>query len=103
MTSAGAAGETLVEMAKVLQLPGDQAPVHARFDALRKQLLAGASRGEYQLNFANALWGQQGFPFRPSFVALTQMHYGAGLQPVDFHNPERARQDDQPLGRAADQ
>jgi len=92
MTSAGAAGETLAEMNKVLHLPGDQAAVHAGFDALRQQLLAGAARGDYQLNIANALWGQQGFPFRPDFLALTQKHYGAGLRQVDFHNPEPARQ-----------
>jgi len=92
MTSAGAAGETLAEMTKVLHLPGDQAVAHAGFDALRQQLLAGAARGDYQLNIANALWGQQGFPFRPDFLALTQKYYGAGLQQVDFHNPEPARQ-----------
>jgi len=92
MTSAGAAGETLAEMTKVLHLPGDQAAAHAGFDALRQQLLAGAARGDYQLNIANALWGQQGFPFRPDFLALTQKHYGAGLREVDFHSPEAARQ-----------
>jgi serpin B len=92
MTSAGAAGETLAEMTRVLHLPADQSAAHAGFDALRQQLLAGAARGDYQLNIANALWGQQGFPFRPEFLTLTQKHYGAGLQQVDFHNAERARQ-----------
>src|SRR5438034_5289790 len=68
MTSAGAAGETLAEMTKVLHLPAEQAAVHAGFDALRQQLMAGAARGDYQLNGANALWAQQGFPFRPDFL-----------------------------------
>jgi len=92
MTSAGAAGETLAEMTKVLYLPENQDLAHVGFDALRQQLLAGAARGDYELNVANALWGQQGFPFRPAFLALTQKYYGAGLRQVDFHNPEPARQ-----------
>jgi serpin B len=92
MTSAGAAGETLAEMTNVLHLPADQSALHAGFDTLQKQLLAGAAKGDYELNLANALWGQKGFPFRPEFLTLTQTHYGAGLRQVDFHNPEAARQ-----------
>src|SRR5262245_43143770 len=92
MTSAGAAGETLAEMTKVLHLPEDQSAVHAGFVALRQQLLDGAARGDYQLNVANGLWGQQSFPFRTEFRALAQKYYGAGMQQVDFHNPEPARQ-----------
>ena len=38
MTSAGAAGETLAEMTRVLHLPADQSAAHAGFDALRQQL-----------------------------------------------------------------
>ncbi len=89
MTSAGARGDTLAEMSRVLHLP-QSGDVHADFGQLLKAL-AGTGR-KYELHVANALWGQQGFPFRPEFLALTKKDYGAGLRQVDFANTEQARQ-----------
>jgi serpin B len=90
MTSAGARGETLAEMNKVLHLPADGS-AHAGFAALRSALNADLGKG-VELTVANALWGQQGFPFRKEFLALTKKDYGAGLRTVDFAHPEQARQ-----------
>lgn len=92
MTSGGAAGDTLAEMTKVLHLPADQAALQAGFGALQQQLLAGAAKGDYEFNLANALWGQQGLTFRPAFLKLMQQEYRSGLQLVDFLKPEAARQ-----------
>ena len=42
---------------------------------------------------ANALWGQEGYRFRPEFLATDREHYGAELAQVDFARPaEQARQ-----------
>jgi serpin B len=89
MTSAGARGETLAEMSKVLHLPdaGAQAAVG---DLLRG--LQAAPGAKYELAIANALWGQQELPFRQEFLAATQKDYGATLHPVDFRQTEQARQ-----------
>ncbi len=47
----------------------------------------------FQLNIANALWGQEGYPFHEEFLNLLSESYGAGLYPVDFENaPGEARQ-----------
>jgi serpin B len=47
----------------------------------------------FQLRVANALWGQDGFPFDESFLETLADHYGAGMHEVDFgENPEAARE-----------
>jgi serpin B len=46
----------------------------------------------YELVIANALWGQQGYPWKQEFLDLTKSKYGAGMREVDFANqPEEAR------------
>jgi serpin B len=92
MTSAGAKGQTLDEMVKTLHLPPGTDAAHAGFGALLQQLQADPDKRGFELSVANALWGQQGLPFRKEFLDLTQKQYGAGLNTVDFGNPEQARQ-----------
>ena len=47
---------------------------------------------QYELRIANALWGEQTFPFRPQFLDTLQTAYGAVSFPVDFlHAPDAAR------------
>ena len=47
---------------------------------------------QYELRIANALWGEQTFPFRPQFLEALQTAYGAVSFPVDFlHAPEAVR------------
>jgi serpin B len=66
MTSAGARGDTLKQMASTLHLP------------------------RYQLSVANSLWGQKGYPFLPEFRRLQREQYGAPLHEVDFADAARA-------------
>src|SRR5262245_36130045 len=61
MTSAGARGETLAELVRALHLP-EGPGAHAAFGELLRGLQPGG-RSKYELSIANALWGQQGFPF----------------------------------------
>jgi serpin B len=90
MTSAGARGETLREMEKVLHLgPGPSA--HAGFGDLLRQLQP--KEDSYELSIANALWIQKGYPVREEFRHTTGTEYGAGLESLDFANepgPARA-------------
>ena len=90
MTYAGAEGETKQQMADTLSftLPDDQ--LHPAFNALDLEL---ASRGEaqhgseayrFQLNIANAIWGQQGYAFLPEFLDVLAQNYGAGMRLLDF-------------------
>ena len=90
MTAAGARGETLDEMRKVLHLPADP---HAAFGGLIARLnSAGLDKlRPYQLSVANAIWAQKGYPWHKEFVELTREHYGAGVVDVNFAESEAAR------------
>lgn len=92
MTFAGAGGDTKTQMADVLHVdPGQN--IHLRFAELEKSLTEKASAGSYQLHIANALWGQEGYPFLASFLTLNRKYYGAALRTVDFIGAtEEARQ-----------
>lgn len=92
MTYAGARGETAEEMRKALHFTLPDERLHPAFGATSYQLKGGKDK-QYELNVANALWGQKGFPFRPEFLELTKTNYGAGFREADFiADPEAARQ-----------
>jgi serine protease inhibitor len=90
MTYAGARGDTATQMAQVLHF--QRSTVHSEFEALLNGLVArGKDNGEV-LTIANALWGQQSYPFRPEFVDLVTRNYHAGHESLDFiDHPEQAR------------
>ncbi|UCH87798.1 MAG: serpin family protein [Dehalococcoidia bacterium] len=98
MTYSGARGETKQQMADTLSftLPDDR--LHPAFNALDLEL---AGRGEapqggessrFQLNIANAIWGQKDYPFLAEFLDVLAENYGAGLRLLDFASaPEESR------------
>jgi len=91
MTREGARGESAVEMDRVLHLPqgGPGEGYRALASAIRPRKL-GADL-TYRLNVANALWGQQGYAFRPEYPARLRDAYGALFTAVDFRRPDAAR------------
>ena len=98
MTYAGARGETAQQMADTLHFTLPQDRLHPAFNSLDLEL---ASRGEgaqgkdskgFRLNIVNAIWGQQGHKFLPTFLDTLAENYGAGLRLLDFAgNPEASR------------
>jgi serpin B len=98
MTYAGARTETEQQMADTLHFSLDQDDLHPTFNAL-DQTLAGRNEpggaeeeGGFQLNIANALWGQAGYHFLPEFLDVLATNYGAGMNLLDFAaDPEAAR------------
>jgi serpin B len=91
MASAGARGETQAEMARVLHLP-DQA--YTAFGNLLRDIRGSGdpAKRSFTLSTANALWAQQGYPWRAEYKKLLQDDFGAGLFDVDFiSQPEAAR------------
>jgi serpin B len=93
MTYAGARGPTAAEMARALDFTLEPGRLHPAFGALQNRLIEGSGpKHGYQLNVANALWGQEHFGFLPDFLNLTRRDYGAGLREVNFQaDPEAAR------------
>lgn len=79
MTAAGAEGETLDEMRRVLALPGDATKAPAAEWTARLNSTRGVD-----MTVANRVWGRKGLSFRQEFVKLTASRYGAGLEALDF-------------------
>ncbi|NTW45300.1 MAG: serpin family protein, partial [Anaerolineaceae bacterium] len=97
MTLAGAAGNTEQEMAQVLHYDLPQNLIHTQINGLDQSLYIipewlKDQESSFQLNVANALWGQSDYAFKPSFLDLLAESYGAGMQLVDFKTAnEQAR------------
>ncbi|MBL8132497.1 MAG: serpin family protein [Anaerolineae bacterium] len=90
MTYNGAIGETAAQMASTMHFSLDQTALNRALADVTAQLLqaGNAEATEYEperrLAIANALWGEQSFPFNASFLAQLEADYGAGLNLVDF-------------------
>lgn len=99
MTYAGAEGKTAQEMAAVLHFLLEQDRLHPAFNAL-DQYLQGLEDQEipedmgdvFQLNIANAIWGQKDYHFESDFLDTLAANYGAGLRMLDYiEDPEASR------------
>lgn len=98
MMHAGAKGSTEAEMASALRFTLPQNRLHGAFNTLDQEL---ASRGQgaqghdgqpFQLNVANALWGQSGYPFMSGYLDTLKLNYGAGIHSLGFREePEPSR------------
>ena len=88
MAYAGAAGDTAAQMSAALRFDLPPQRLHPAFNALDQEL-ATRSRPDApvdlpELNIANALWSQEGYPFRPQFLDRLAANYGANLQRANF-------------------
>jgi serpin B len=97
MTYAGARGDTEKQMAATLHFTLRQPSLHPAFNALDLALMKPAATQEgqgtpFQLNIANAIWGQKDYAFLLDFLNVLAENYGAGLRLADFVNaPDPAR------------
>lgn len=99
MTSAGAAGQTLADMTRVLHYPKSETETHAALTGLQRALdnihratvehaakakeWGGASE-PIVITTANRLFGQRGYGFRPTFLDFVKTTYGAPFETLDF-------------------
>jgi len=103
MVYAGASGQTASKWLIRLIFTLPQERFHPAFNALdldlrsRSQPASQAKKAEetpepdFELNIANAVWAQQGYPYLPEYLDLLAQNYGAGLRLVDFTQaPESA-------------
>jgi len=96
MTYPGAAGSTATQISGTLGLPLSAEKSTAGFSALLSQLNQPRNFNDYpayDLIVANALWGQEGYPFKPEYIRLLSAGYGAALKETDFRKSEAARKD----------
>ena len=84
MTYGGARGNTADQMARVLQFPLPPDQLHPAFASIQEQLNETQKAGQIQLQVANSLWPQKGYPLVPEYLDLVKKHYGGGVQAVDY-------------------
>ena len=99
MACAGADGQTRDEMVRVLHYPPDEAQLDHSLAALQTDLTGimqreatqaanlqryGITNDPLTLITANRLFGQQGYDFRPAYLALLNDTYLAPLETCDF-------------------
>jgi serpin B len=90
MAQGGARGETALQMARVLRLPGADEAAHAALAEFLRGIRTTGDR--YVIRVANSLWGQEGAPLLPGFLALVTKHYDGHMAAVDFRrHPDAAR------------
>jgi serpin B len=99
MLYAGAQGEAEAEMAQVFHLLSQETQhpafnvVDRRLRSLEQARQTEAGGASFELNLANAVWGQRGYAFREPYLETLAAQYGAGLRVVDFQKtPEKARE-----------
>ncbi|MCK6577861.1 MAG: serpin family protein [Anaerolineae bacterium] len=90
MTYNGALDETAAQMASTMHFTLEKTALNRALADVTAQLLqaGNAEATEYEperrLAIANALWGEQSFPFNADFLAQLEADYDAGLNLVDF-------------------
>jgi len=93
MTYAGARENTAKQMADVLHFPSGQKAIHPAFGQLENLLNEVQAKGDIQLNVANSLWPQEGYPLLEEYLALVKKYYGVVITPVDYRGAaEKARE-----------
>ena len=90
MTAAGAKGNTLAQMQKVLCLPADAAASDAAYEKMAKGL-DGTGKG-FELAVANALWAQAGYPWANDYIKRVTDVFHASIHDANFAaNAEASR------------
>jgi serpin B len=84
MLYAGASGNTEQQMSQVLGFGTNQQQFASLFGQLQAELEADQATNAVELNIANALWLQEGFPFLPAFLQTATDQYQANLGQADF-------------------
>jgi serpin B len=84
MLYAGASGNTEQQMSQVLGFGTNQQQFASLFGELQAELEADQQTNAIELNLANALWVQEGFPFLPAFLQTATNQYKANVNQADF-------------------
>ena len=94
---AGAAGNTETDIETGLHFNLSGEAVYPAMNKLGLELDARNWPGDeetdpVELYVANTFWGQQGYPWKESYLDRIQLHYGAGIETLDFKSePEPSR------------
>ena len=94
MIYAGASRDTKTQIAKVLQLSGNDFTIHSNFGQLERSISSSSQSSEgYQLILDNKLWIQQDVLLRAKYAELLYDAYQTGIKTANFQaDTEKERQ-----------
>ncbi len=84
MAWAGARGENAEEMARVLRFPGTEDHVYAVTNELGRSLSRLGRVCGFELDAANAVWVQEGFPVQASYLNVLSQAYAGSCGTLDM-------------------
>jgi serpin B len=98
MTYGGARDQTQAQIQDALHFPFTPDQLNPAFNLLTMNLdkltqnTQDSTKKDFELNIANAIWGQVDFKFLQTYLDMLAENYGAGMRLEDFAgNPEAAR------------
>ncbi|VVC02718.1 Serpin (serine protease inhibitor) [Candidatus Bilamarchaeum dharawalense] len=86
MVHSGAAGQTEIDMAKVLSIQTIDQPDLANFNLIK----ALGEDKSVELSIADSIWLDDGFSIKPDYQKNMEKYYLARISNVDFSNPQSA-------------
>ena len=90
MSAVGARGETRRVLADLIGAPESVEEQNRQYARLLKSIQGDGDR-PFQLVTANALWGQQGYHFKPDFMMAVAEFYGGSFHEINFRTqPDEA-------------
>lgn len=92
MTYAGAREATREQMATALGFSSEEKWIHSGFKKLASIMNDAAEGSGLKLAIANALFPQDGYQLRRSYLNLVKRRYGTRITPVDYGEAEAARE-----------
>jgi len=84
MLYAGARGRTAEQMEEAVGFGVQGEALHHGFQTLLSLYAAADRAGTARLAIVNGLWKQEGYPFRPDFLAVLDTTYRPRVEEVDF-------------------
>ena len=84
MLYAGARGNTGKQMAQVLGFGLNQQQTASSFGQLQREVEATRTQNGLELDLANALWTQEGYPFLAAFLHVARDQYQASVNQANF-------------------
>ena len=107
MTYAGAEGGTRDAMADTLRFSLPPERLHGAFEVLSRDLdtrTTGEDEVSFRLNVANAVWAQEGHPFRDDYLDVVKASYGGEVSLANFSgDPDGSRSEiNRWVGRATE-
>ena len=84
MTYNGAKGETASQMSRALFFDTDTVKLNTEISVVNNSYNGANGLKGYELDVANALWGQKDYIFLEPFLASMRTYYGAQFNKLDF-------------------